>query len=201
MSVRTFPETRITARRLVLRPYGCADATDVRRACSDEFVQRWTSVPNPYTDEHARAWCLDITPRIRQSGDGVAFVVADRLTDRFLGSMDLKNADWDTRVAEVGYIVAPWARGRGYAPEALRVLARWLLDDQAFERMELRAATDNHASRRVAEKAGFTFEGVLRGAGVTSTGRVDHAVYSLLADDVAESGRRGGRRTRPGVDG
>lgn len=184
MSACTFPETRITAERVVLRPFGTADVGAIRHACSDELVQRWTSVPHPYTAEHARAWCMEIAPRIRESGEGVAFAIADGSTDRLLGVMDLKNANWWTRVAEVGYLVAPWARGRGYAPEAVRGLVRWLLVEQAFVRLELRAAVENHASRRVADKAGFVFEGVLRGAGMVRTGRVDHAIYSLLAEDL-----------------
>ncbi|MQA83693.1 MAG: GNAT family N-acetyltransferase [Streptosporangiales bacterium] len=184
MTAATFPQARIVAERVVLRSFGPADVTDVRRACSDELVQRWTSVPCPYTDEHARAWCRKIAPQIRESGDGVAFAVADPLTDRFLASIDLKNTNWWTRVTEVGYLAAPWARGRGLTAEAVRALARWLFTEQAFERLELRAATGNHASRRVAEKAGFTCEGVLRSAGLVKAGRVDHAVYSLVRGDL-----------------
>lgn len=184
MTAATFPETRIVADRVVLRPFSVADARDVHLACSDDLVQRWTSVPRPYTEEHARAWCLDLAPRIRESGDGIAFAVADKVTDRYLGSVDLKHTNWWTRVTEVGYLMAPWARGCGVAPEAVLALARWLFAEQSFERLELRAATGNHASRRVAEKAGFTFEGVLRGAGLSRDGRVDHALYGLLAGDL-----------------
>ena len=48
----------------------------------------------------------------------------------------------------------------------------------------LRAATDNVPSQRVAEKAGFTREGIARNAGVTNAGRVDLVVFSLIPADV-----------------
>ena len=59
-----------------------------------------------------------------------------------------------------------------------------MLRDQGVERLELRAATGNLASQRVAEKAGFTREGVLRNAGYVNDGRVDMVVYSLVRGDL-----------------
>ena len=65
-----------------------------------------------------------------------------------------------------------------------------MLRDQGFERLELRAATGNLASQRVAEKAGFTREGVLRNAGYVHDGRVDMVVYALVrGDPLDEDGR------------
>ena len=62
---------------------------------------------------------------------------------------------------------------------------QWVLRDQGFERVELWAATGNLASQRVAEKAAFTREGVLRNAGYVNAGRVDMVVFSLVRGDPA----------------
>jgi len=51
-----------------------------------------------------------------------------------------------------------------------------------MERVELTAATGNRASQRVAEKAGFEFEGVMRNAGYTHHGRVDLCLYAITPD-------------------
>ena len=88
---------------------------------------------------------------------------------------------------EIGYWVAPWARGDGLAVEAVQAIARWLLE-QGFERMVLRAAPGNAASLRMAEKAAFTREGVARNAGLTNSGRVDLVVFSLIRTDLEEPG-------------
>jgi RimJ/RimL family protein N-acetyltransferase len=124
------------------------------------------------------------TSRSRESGDGIHFAMADPGSGRLLGSISLKKTDWRALTSEVGYWVSPWAHGRGLAAEATRALAEWLLGKQGFERLELRAATGNTASQRVAVKAGFTREGVLRSAGFVHAGRVDLAVYSKINADL-----------------
>ncbi len=179
-----FPEVRITAERVVLRQFTLADLDDLQRMGADERSQYWTTLPSPYTLDNARQWALEQAPAIREHGAGIVFAIADCESDRLLASIDLKGTDWVTRVTEVGYMTAPWARGRGYAAEAAHALGRWALLDQRFERLELKAATGNHASQRVAEKAGFTREGVLRNAGVTKNDRVDLAMFSLVPDDL-----------------
>jgi RimJ/RimL family protein N-acetyltransferase len=63
-------------------------------------------------------------------------------------------------------------------------MAHYALTEAALERVVLRMATGNIASSRVAEKAGFTREGVARNAGFTHDGRVDYFVYSLIRPDL-----------------
>ena len=60
----------------------------------------------------------------------------------------------------------------------------WALRETPVHRISLLAATGNTASQRVAAKAGFVREGVLRGAGHTHTGRVDCVVYGLVPEDL-----------------
>lgn len=179
-----FPELRLETPRLLLRPYRAEDAADVARACRDELTQQWLPLPNPYTDAHALAWCTEFAPRVRTSGEGVELAAARRVDDRLVGSFGLKRTDWRARTSEIGYWVAPWARGQGLAVEVTLALARWLLLEQGFERLVLRAASGNVASLRVAEKAGFVREGVARNAGFTNAGRVDLVVFSLIPSDL-----------------
>ena len=78
----------------------------------------------------------------------------------------------------------PAARGRGVAVAAVDAACRWAFDVLAVERVELFHAVENGASRRVAEKAGFTLEGRLRrsfryGDGV----KHDELLWSRLSDD------------------
>ena len=182
--VPIFPESRVVADRVVLRPFTEADVDGNHRACLDPMTQYWTSIPAPYTVEDSRDWCLLLSKEIRAMGEGVAFAVADRETDQYLGTVNLKRTDWETRTTEVGYLGAPWARGRGYITEAVAALARWIFDDQGFARLELKAAPGNQASQRVAERVGFTREGVLRSAGIIKSGRIDLVIYGLVPGDL-----------------
>lgn len=84
--------------------------------------------------------------------------------------------------ASIGYTIGERFRGRGYAFAALGVLLSIAFDrDQlSLERLKAVAAVANHASRRVLERNGFRFEGVLRGLLIINGERVDHAIYGLL---------------------
>lgn len=181
---QTFPDVSIETSRLLLRRYRGEDAPDVALACRDELTQRWLPLPNPYTDADALAWCTEMAPGFRASGEGIEWAGIRRADDRLIGSFGLKRTDWRARSSEIGYWVAPWARGQGLAVEAVGAIARWLLTEQRFERLVLRAATDNRASQRVAEKAGLTREGIARNAGFTNAGRVDLVVFSLVAGEL-----------------
>jgi RimJ/RimL family protein N-acetyltransferase len=136
-------------------------------------------VPRDYTEEDARAF-IDISERMRIRGAGIAFAVEDRESGRFAANVDLRDLDWHNRTTEVGYMTAPWARGRGYAGEAVLEIARWLFTGHGFRRIQLRAAVSNPASQRVAEKSGFMREGVAR----ASLGGADLVVYSLIPADL-----------------
>lgn len=179
-----FPEVELRSERLLLRRYRPEDAPAVAEACREELIQRWLPLPNPYTDADAVTWCSEVAPRFRETGEGIEWAAIRLADERLVGSFGLKRSDWRARSSEIGYWVAPWARGGGLAVEAVLAVARWLLLEQRFERMVLRAATGNHASQRVAEKAGMIREGVARNAGFTNTGRVDLVVFSMIASDL-----------------
>lgn len=201
----TFPTISINTERLVLRPLDEDDVPALAEMMSDEQVAAWTDVPQPVTEEAARRWVTDRAPGERTSGRGVDLAVTEFLTQRLVGVVQLTRTDWHIRATELSYIVAPWARGEGYASEAALATAQWLFDDQKFERVELRTPADNTAAQQVAQKIGCISEGVLRNACIvhvrTEDGgwtdlRSDHIVWSLLPEDLlgtseelAETGR------------
>jgi RimJ/RimL family protein N-acetyltransferase len=83
--------------------------------------------------------------------------------------------------------MAATARGRGVCTRALRLLSRHALDDLGLQRLQLVADPDNVASQRVAEKAGFRREGVLRAHLRHPDGRIrDSVMFSLLPGDLRE---------------
>src|SRR5699024_11106103 len=114
-------------------------------------------------------------------GDSACFVIADP-DDSYAGTLDLRLSPADPLLADVGFMVAPAVRGRGYLPAALLALSAWGFTTLGLARIEWKANVGNTSSRRAAEKAGFTFEGTLRG-GVPHRGeRVDAWVGALLAE-------------------
>ncbi|CAM3347388.1 GNAT family N-acetyltransferase [Stackebrandtia soli] len=170
---------------LVLRPFVAADAPLVAEGCNDPQTQRWVPLPYPYTMDHAIDWTTVASHALREDGDGLhqgLFTV----DGQFIGAMSLVRTNWRYLSTEIGYWATPAARGHGHITTATIFLSRWALDN-GMGRVELCAEPENTASRRVAEKAGFTFEGVKRSAGVNADRRVDLCLYSLIRSDLDQS--------------
>ncbi|WP_217170691.1 GNAT family N-acetyltransferase [Streptomyces sp. AC512_CC834] len=189
----TFPNISISTERLVLRPLDEDDVPALAAMMNDEQVAAWTHVPQPFTEADAGTWIGDHAPAERTAGRGLDLAVTEFLTQRLVGVVQLTKTNWHVRSTELSYIVAPWARGEGYASEAALATSQWLFRDQKFERVELRTAADNTASQQVAQKIGCISEGVLRGAciarvhtddGVWRDVRTDFIVWSLLPEDL-----------------
>ncbi|MDQ1646749.1 MAG: hypothetical protein QOJ50_2933 [Cryptosporangiaceae bacterium] len=177
--------TEITAGRLHLRPFTAADADAVLAACQDPELQRWVPVPTPYLREHAAEYVQANSVEGWRSGAGHAFAVLDATSAELLASIGLPRRDDAAAIAEVGYWVAPGARGKGVATQATLAVARWAFGALGVQRLEWMAETGNVASRRVAEKAGFTIEGVLRSRMLRrGGGRSDAWIGSLLPADL-----------------
>src|SRR6266511_3061044 len=160
-----FPVEGIDDGEIRLRLIAEADLAALIEAVQDPEVPRWTRIPSPY-------------------GEGVATLIVDVETDELLGGIGLVHVNWEEARTEVGYWLARGARGRGAMTRAVRVFSRWVLDTLPIERLAILAAVENARSRAVAERAGFTFEGVLRSYIVFKDGRHDAAAYSLLRDDL-----------------
>ena len=172
----------ITAGRLHLRPWQTGDETVLLEACADPEVQRWTSVPTPCLAEHARERVMETAPRGWAERTALSWAVCDSTTGEVLADLVLRPAG-DPDVWDVGFWCRPSARGRGVVPDALGVACRWAFAELGAQRIEWRAEVGNVASRRVAEKAGFTVEGILRRGMVHRGGHVDGWLGARLPDD------------------
>jgi RimJ/RimL family protein N-acetyltransferase len=87
-------------------------------------------------------------------------------------------------IAQIGYAVGPDARGRGIATQALRLVVAWLFRETSCERLQLLTNIGNRASERVAAKAGFRAEGVLRSYLSQRGERQDVTMHGLLRSDL-----------------
>ncbi|MFJ1973564.1 GNAT family N-acetyltransferase [Streptomyces sp. NPDC087903] len=195
----TFPNISISTERLVLRPLDEDDVPALTEMMNDEQVAAWTDVPQPFTEDAARVWINEYAPTERAAGRGLDLAVTEFLTQRLVGVIQLGKTNWHIRSTELSYVIAPWARGEGYASEAALVTAQWLLGDQKLERVELRTAADNTASQQVAQQIGCISEGVLRNAciahvrtedGTWTDVRTDFIVWSLLPEDLDGAGEQ-----------
>jgi RimJ/RimL family protein N-acetyltransferase len=162
---------------LLLRPPTEADVPAVTAACQDEELSRFLpGFPNPYRAQDAREWIAS-----RNAAEAVKdFLIVDA-SGNVLGAVGVRLGG----IGSIGYWIAKEARGQGVATRATRLLSRWALTEGGVQRLELTTHVDNVASQRVAEKAGFTREGILRAHTALPEGRRDAVMFSLLPDELA----------------
>ncbi|MFF5215746.1 GNAT family N-acetyltransferase [Micromonospora sp. NPDC000442] len=168
---------------LSLRPMDERDLDAIVTTCRDPETLRWTTVPEGYTRADAEDF-LRFVRATWAAGSSANFVFTDA-ADRYAGSIDLRLSATDPLLADVGFMTAPHARGRGYQPAALAALCAWGFTTLGLARIEWRANVGNVASRRAAEKAGFAMEGTARGALNHRGARIDAWVGALLAQDLS----------------
>jgi RimJ/RimL family protein N-acetyltransferase len=180
--------TELADGALVLRPWRLEDVPRVTEICQDPEISRWTRVPSPYGEDHARAW-IEQTVRDWADRRHGAFAVTDRETGEVVGAVGLRLHEDYALQGSIGYWVAREARGRGIATAALRIVSRWALRELGLPRVQLVTDPENEPSQRVAEAAGFRREGLLRSYIELQGGRRDCVLYSLLADELDDYDR------------
>ena len=138
---------------VVLREVVSADAQWIFEACQDVDIQRWTTVPRPYLFQHAEGFC-----RGEGAEEKVRWAIMEQDSkDRGLGLISIHTVK--DGVAEIGYWVAPWARGIGVCTTAVELLTEYAKGLDEIQAISARVASTNAASQRVMEKSGFVAVG------------------------------------------
>lgn len=179
------PDPPLFDNHVVLRPLDEGDMAVVERALTDLEIQRWFDdrglTARDVVERAAARWA---------ASEAAEFAIIDEA--ECVGSIWL-NLGLENR-AGVGYWLLAHARGKGLATSALLLVARWSFDALGVRRIGLNADPRNIASIRVAERAGFKREGLLRSWADVNGERVDQVTFSLLPSDlpaVSADGSRG----------
>jgi RimJ/RimL family protein N-acetyltransferase len=151
-----------------LRPHDLGDVDAVLAMCRDEQMQRWTTVPVPYERAHAEAFLASRAAEWDTDGDCTLAIEAvdDTGRPRLAGNVAVRPTG--SGAAEIGYALAPWARGRGVMSRAVRLALAWAFSPVPDGGLGLlvvhwQAHVGNWESRRVAWACGFRIEGTVRG--------------------------------------
>jgi RimJ/RimL family protein N-acetyltransferase len=166
---------------LRLEPFAEEHLDGLSAMLFDPDVRRFTGFPEPPDPTFPRRW-LDSYEAGRGEGTREAFAAVDP-TGRFLGLALAPVIMPVAREAELGYVVAPTARGQGIGTEVLRLLTRWGFDHLGALRLALQIDVANGASLEVARRCGYHREGVRRNAYVKRGRRADMVQLARLASD------------------
>lgn len=154
--IPTLETDRLTLRRML--PTDADDMYDYAQRA--DVTRHLTWEPHPdrmYTREYLAYVSAHYT-----AGDFFDWAVVERESGRMIGTCGFTRFHCEADCGEIGYVIHPAFWGRGIATEAVRAVIRFGFQKLELNRIEAKFMEGNEASRRVMEKNGMTFEGILR---------------------------------------
>lgn len=176
---------RISDSRITLRPLITKDIDDFHAAIIESLPDliSWLSYQENHTIKDTEKE-LNQRREKWEADESYSFAITDSVDGKILGYCSLNRIDKENRVANLGYWVRSSYSGKGIAPGATVLLAKWALDTCGFRRIELNIAQQNERSLRVAEKAGAHREGVLRNRFTSNNESRDVVMFSFIPGDL-----------------
>lgn len=188
------PRPRLESDRLILQKFAKRDAhtlDDAIKVSLPDLNQWLPWARMDYTQSDTTAF---IRESIQAWKEERAWDYSVRTTDapkRHVGNISFWTVSKLGKIAEIGYWVRSDETSRGICTEAVGLLLEETFNSLGYHKVVLRIAVGNDPSDRVAEKLGFTREGVLREELLIRGNWVDHSLWSLLDREY-----RAARRTR-----
>lgn len=184
----------VRGRRVTLRPFRIYEV--------DRLSEVWSRTPVDGAPYHGLPDRARIEERVAGSGtwseDGsVGLWLAIEAVGELMGEIQARSprGGLPPGVFELGVeLYEPEDRGRGFGTAAVAELTSYLFGQEDAVRVQISTDVENGPMRRVAERLGFGFEGVLRGYMPTPSGPRDHALYGMTRNDW-ETVRDGWTRT------
>jgi RimJ/RimL family protein N-acetyltransferase len=174
--------------RLTIRPKELGDGAITAAAVVETWGElnlwmRWANNRDAFTAES-----MEIRNRHVMASfllrETIELIGIERQTGQAVVWCGLHDIDWDARQCDTGYWVRKSAQGQGIATEAANAMVRYAFGALGMRRVGLTHSSGNEASRRIAEKLGFTFEGIEREANMLPGGRFsDRYCYARLGMD------------------
>ncbi len=140
----------------------------------------------PWVDGNnsAAATAAFVSASLRKADENLGFNAGIWVEDHLCGMVGHHRIDWSDRSTSLGYWLAPSHEGNGIMTRSCRAVIDHAFDTLGLHRVVIRCATENHRSRAIPERLGFTLEGIERQSQRLYDHYVDLAVYSLLATDA-----------------
>jgi RimJ/RimL family protein N-acetyltransferase len=176
----------LTDGTVTLRTHREDDVLGVTEQSQDPTSIRWTTVPVPYSLDDGRSFVARTMPD--GWADDTAWGFAVETQGRYAGTVELRNHGGGR--AEIAFGSHPWVRGTGAMERACRLLVDWGFSERGVRTVVWHAHVGNWASRRLAWRLGFSFDGTLRGYVQHRGELVDAWSGTLLStDDRTPRGR------------
>jgi ribosomal-protein-alanine N-acetyltransferase len=158
------------------------DAIIIHRWFKESIPERLTCRPIAEFSE------VEVISRFRDRKDSENLRdFAVRRTDdgALLGRVTYFDLNPRNRTAEIGFLVAPEYRRKGYSYEALRLLLKYLFEEMGLNKVTAQTGEFNQASIALLKKLGFKRDGTLRQHHELEGKMYDDLLFSILAQEFS----------------
>ena len=167
----------LETQRLFLRSFSSADAPVLHEALVESIqdlrAQLWFI---PWVSEEQTLQSAEVRCRKAQASfllrTDLPYLAFEKTSGRLVASVGLHRTNWDLPKTEIGYWSRTGETGKGYVSEGVCALTEWALKGLGAKRVELVTDELNKSSRAVAERCGFTLEGILRNVQMAPSGEL-----------------------------
>ncbi|WP_085523652.1 GNAT family N-acetyltransferase [Tuberibacillus sp. Marseille-P3662] len=181
-----FP-SEIKTRRLILRMPKPGDGQVINEAICHSIndLRPWMAFAKDIptveeSEKNVREACAKFILR-----EALRFHIFHKEGGQFIGSAGLSHPHWDLPKFMIGYWLNSYEKGQGYMTEAVQGLTDFAFHHVGAKRLEMLIAVDNRKSQKVAERAGYTLEGVLKNEDRLMDGRLaDSYLYAKTPDKM-----------------
>ncbi|WP_127532202.1 GNAT family N-acetyltransferase [Paenibacillus kobensis] len=171
---------------IILREYRQEDLSCMREWCNNSAITYYLSDAflYPHMRNGTEAY---LNALLDGSSEQKGFVIADRLTEQYIGQIDLFELDWKNRSAEFGMVIGnALLHGRGIGTEAVRLLQQFVFMELNLNRLQLEVYEYNKKAIRCYTKCGFREEGRLRERHFSQGRYCDVVIMAILREAYVE---------------
>lgn len=164
-----------------IRKWNLNDAKELSEAISNKKVQDnlRDGLPYPYTKQDGEEFIREML----SADEASVFAFAVTYNDKVIGSIGVfRQSNIHYRTAELGYYIAEEYWGKGIMTDAVKQICSYVFSNSDIIRIYAEPFSDNTASCRVLEKAGFTFEGTLHQNAVKNGRVLDMRMYAVMRE-------------------
>jgi RimJ/RimL family protein N-acetyltransferase len=155
----------------------------------DPVVRQYNPVED-LTPEAQHQRCSRLRSDFADCDEAEAFFWFIQSEEKIVGNITVKEINRRMLTAELGYGIAPEARGNGYATAAVRLVTQRAFGESPLRKLIAYVHEDNVASRRVLEKVGYTAEGLLREHYLINGMPVSEVIYGILRHEIGVHGNQ-----------
>ena len=179
----------LNTNRLTMRKMLPSDCYDMYEYASQEKVTQYL-LWSPHISVGVTKTYLNSLQRDYNRGHHTEWALIFKDNKKMIGTCGFTRIDLENKVGEIGYVLNPEYWGMGIACEATNELLSLAFDYLKLERVEVRYMAENHASRRVAEKCGMTYEGVLRHSMFVKGAFCDIGICSIISCEYYKNNKQ-----------